>query len=217
MTCTHCQPLLSAYIDDSLSGHDRAGVEAHVHKCAVCRSFAEDLRRIRAAARSLEPMIPQARVWQQIAVATQSPPSAGWFAGWLAWRPLAAVAMTALIATSLWRVGTLLGPTDGQGSRVAMTRPAAVVVDLEADFTDAIARLEQVTNADRDVLDQDTAMALDDGLMVIDRAINESRAALQVEPQSESARESLYAALRRKVALLQESIALTNEIRRVNQ
>jgi hypothetical protein len=52
---------------------------------------------------------------------------------------------------------------------------------------------------------------------VIDEAITESRAALHTEPQSESAQESLFAALRRKVALLQEMLALINEMRKGNQ
>ena len=82
---------------------------------------------------------------------------------------------------------------------------------------EAIARLEEVTRADRDVLDQETAGAMNAGLMVIDDAIIESRAALRSEPQSESAQESLFAALRRKVALLQEMLALINEMRKGNQ
>jgi hypothetical protein len=52
---------------------------------------------------------------------------------------------------------------------------------------------------------------------VIDEAINESRAALQSEPQSETAQESLFVALRRKVALLQEMLALINEMREGDQ
>ena len=52
---------------------------------------------------------------------------------------------------------------------------------------------------------------------MIDEAITESRAALRSEPQSESAQVSLFAALRRKVALLQEMLALINEMRKGNQ
>ena len=52
---------------------------------------------------------------------------------------------------------------------------------------------------------------------LIDEAISESRAALQSEPQSESAQESLFTALRRKVALLQETLALINEMRTGDQ
>jgi hypothetical protein len=51
---------------------------------------------------------------------------------------------------------------------------------------------------------------------VIDSAIAESRAALRAEPQSAPARDSLFDALKRKVALLQDTIALMNEMRKGN-
>jgi predicted kinase len=46
---------------------------------------------------------------------------------------------------------------------------------------------------------------LQKNLHVIDEAISESRAALRAEPQSPAARDSLFDALRRKVALLQDN------------
>ena len=49
---------------------------------------------------------------------------------------------------------------------------------------------------------------------MIDQAIDESRAALKAEPQSTIARDSLFQALRRKVDLLQDTIALMNEMRK---
>ena len=172
-----------------------------------------------SAARSLEPLIPPARVWHQLAAATAAEPRVGWFrSGWFVWRPLAAVAMTAVIAAGLWRVGTLLGPaTAPRSGSVAVAAPESAGAGPEEAFTVAIAQLEQVTSADLDVLDQDTAGAINAGLTVIDNAINESRAALEAEPQSESAQESLFTALRRKVALLQEMLALINEMRQGNQ
>ncbi len=219
MNCTICQPLLSVYIDDSMNSVDRAAIEAHVRDCATCHALAEDLRVIRSAAGSLEPLVPPSRLWHQIAAATAAQPREGWFrAGWFGWRPLAAVAMTALIAASLWRVGTLLGPaTPPRSASLTVAAPDSAGVGAEEDFTVAIAQLEQVTSADRDVLDQETAGVLNAGLTVIDDAISESRAALEAEPQSESAQESLFAALRRKVALLQETLALINEMRTGNQ
>lgn len=221
MNCNTCEPLLSIYIEESMSERERAGVEAHLRTCAACRVLAEDLKAIRLAARSLEPLVPPARVWHQIAAAAEAEPRVSWLqSGWLNWRPLTAVAMTALIAASLWRVGTLLGPVASPGiedATVAGAAPASVGLGPESDYTQAIAQLEQVTNADRDVLDQDTAGVLNAGLTVIDGAISESRAALQAEPQSQPAQESLYAALRRKVALLQDTVVLINETRNGNQ
>jgi len=214
MNCSICQPLLSAFIDESMNDADRAVIEAHVRRCAKCHALAEDLKAITLAARSLEPLVPPARVWHQIAAATVVESRGGWFrAEWFAWRSLTAVAMAALIATGLWRVGTLLSPATAPVPSFTVAATDSPALGAEEDFIVAISELEQVTSAESDVLDQDMAGALNAGLTVIDDAISESRAALEVEPQSESAQESLFAAQRRKVALLQEMLALINEMR----
>ena len=219
MNCSTCQPLLSAYVDEAMRANERAAVDDHLRGCPACRVLAQDLASIRFAAGSLEPLIPPAHVWHQIAAAAEAQTRASGFqAAWFSWRPLAAVAMTAVLAAGLWRVGTLLEPA---GDRVSVPRIAEVIpaaeTDPEAHYALAIARLEEVTTADQDVLDQETAGAINAGLTVIDEAITESRAALLSEPQSESAQESLFAALRRKVALLQEMLTLINEMRKGNQ
>lgn len=219
MNCSTCQPLLSAYVDEAMRAEEYAAVDEHLRGCAACRVVAQDLASIRVAAGSLEPLIPPAHVWHRIAAAAETQTRAsGVHAGWFAWRPLAAVAMTAVLAAGLWRVGTLLQPAGDSDStpQIADVVPAAES-DPEAHYTLAIARLEEVTTADQDVLDHETAGAINAGLTVIDEAITESRAALRTEPQSESAQESLFAALRRKVALLQEMLALINEMRKGNQ
>lgn len=220
MTCYDCQPLLSSYVDESLRSDEHAAVDTHLRACRECRALVDDLAVIRTAAHSLEPLVPPARVWYQLSSAAETRSRRGFRAGWFAWRPLTAVAMTAVIAAGLWRVGTLLQPV-GPASTTPQIADAVAGADPESDpeahYTVAIARLEEVTRADRDVLDQETAGVMNAGLMVIDDAITESRAALQAEPQSELAQESLFAALRRKVALLQEMLALINEMRKGNQ
>ena len=45
----------------------------------------------------------------------------------------------------------------------------------------------------------------------------ESRDALRIQPQSSLAQESLFEALRHKVALLQDTLALINEMRKGNE
>ena len=219
MNCNTCQPLLSAYVDEALRADERVAVDGHLRGCAACRALALDLSSIRVAAASLEPLIPPAHVWHQIAAKAERQTRASSFqTGWFNWRPVAAVAMTAVLATSLWRVGALLQPSGdiAPAPQVAEVVPA-VESDPEAHYTLAIARLVEVTSADQEVLDEDTAGAINAGLTVLDEAITESRAALRSEPQSESAQESLFAALRRKVALLQEMLALINEMRKGNQ
>ena len=52
---------------------------------------------------------------------------------------------------------------------------------------------------------------------MIDQAIDESRTALRTQPADQMAQESLFEAFRRKVSLLQDTIALMNEMRKGNQ
>ena len=216
MSCHDYQPLLSAYIDDAVRADERIAVAAHVRTCAECCALLEDLSAIRDAAGSLEPLAPPARVWHQLSAAASAEPRRAQF-GWLHWRPLTAAAMAAFIAAGLWHVGTLLQSTSpvSDASRVEADPPVVGAdFDPEAHYTVAIARLEEVAEADRDVLDQETAGAMNAGLMVIDDAISESRAALRAEPQSESAQASLSLALGRKVALLQDMVALISDMRK---
>ena len=79
-----------------------------------------------------------------------------------------------------------------------------------------IAKLEEAAKADPNSIDPQTAATLQKNLAIIDDAIAESRTALRKEPQSQPARESLFEALRRKVSLLQDTIALMNEMRKGN-
>ena len=110
----------------------------------------------------------------------------------------------------------------------------ATVQDVETEFRlaeqhyqNAIAKLEQAARLDQAAvagqpagdeatIDPQTAAMLQKNLHVIDSAIAESRAALRAEPQSAPARDSLFDALKRKVALLQDTIALMNAMRKGN-
>jgi hypothetical protein len=91
----------------------------------------------------------------------------------------------------------------------------------EQHYQNAIAKLEQAARLDQTAgdsasIDPQTAAMLQKSLKVIDQAIAESRTALRAEPQSAAARDSLFDALKRKVVLLQDTIALMNEMRKGN-
>jgi hypothetical protein len=86
----------------------------------------------------------------------------------------------------------------------------------ERHYQSAIDKLEEATKSDNGSIDPQTAAILQKNLQVIDQAIAESRSALESEPQSAPARDSLFDALRRKVNLLQDTIALMNEMRKGN-
>ncbi|PYR57318.1 MAG: hypothetical protein DMF91_19745 [Acidobacteria bacterium] len=51
---------------------------------------------------------------------------------------------------------------------------------------------------------------------MVDQAINECRDALKAEPNSEPAQESLLESFKTKIALLEDTVALINEMRKGN-
>ena len=87
----------------------------------------------------------------------------------------------------------------------------------EAHYDKAIQGLEQIARSDSGALDPQVAAVLQKNLQVIDQAIGESRAALDAQPASADAQESLFDAMRSKVALLQQTVELINEMRKGNQ
>ena len=232
-------------IDGTIGAIRRAELERHLEDCAECRSFLADMKALRQAAGSLDSLEPPDGVWLQIAGRlrqegrVQAPPAP-------APSRAPRFAMLAIAASLVLAVGVAIGllvtqyrTSSRPGSTVATsappTAPAATpdavdVESVEAEFRlaeqhyqNAIAKLEQAARLDQaasgrgeNALDPETAAMLQKNLQVIDQAIAESRAALRSEPLSASARDSLFDALKRKVALLQDTIALMNEMRKGN-
>ncbi len=87
----------------------------------------------------------------------------------------------------------------------------------EQHYEKAIAGLEQIANAEQSSLDPQVAAVLQKNLGIIDQAIRDSRVALQSQPTNQVAQASLFEAFRRKVALLQDTITLINEMRKGDQ
>jgi anti-sigma factor RsiW len=84
-------------------------------------------------------------------------------------------------------------------------------------YEKAIKGLEQIASAEQGTLDPRTAATLQQNLAVIDQAINESRAALNTQPNSEPAQQSLIDNFKTKIGLLQDTVALINEMRKGNE
>ena len=87
----------------------------------------------------------------------------------------------------------------------------------EAHYENAIKGLEQIANAEQNALDPRTAATLQKNLAVIDQAISESRAAVRSQPANEPAQQSLIENFKTKIALLQDTVALINEMRKGNE
>ena len=87
----------------------------------------------------------------------------------------------------------------------------------EKHYQKAIDDLQTIANKDTGELDPQVAAVLQKNLTVIDQAISESRDALRSQPASANAQNGLFDALRTKVALLQQTVELINEMRKGNQ
>ena len=87
----------------------------------------------------------------------------------------------------------------------------------EAHYENAIKGLEVIANSEQNELDPRTAATLQKNLAVIDQAISESRAAVRSEPASEPAQQSLIEGFKTKIGLLQDTVALINEMRKGNE
>jgi hypothetical protein len=222
-------------VDGTLGAIRSAELRQHLDQCAACRALHDDLQRIHDLAASLDQPAPPDGVWLQVVGRlrqegrVQAPPPAP------VARRSSRTALLAIAAGLLVTVGAslmVLFPLfDGAPeSEQAATQPArdagddaatADVQSIEDHFRIAeqhmqtgIAKLEEAAKAQESQIDAQTAAMLRKNLELIDQAIAESRAALKAEPQSTIARDSLFNALRRKVALLQETVALMNEMRK---
>jgi anti-sigma-K factor RskA len=118
-----------------------------------------------------------------------------------------------------------MGPAaDGSGATTASVSNSEAAENVEAElraaeehYTKAITGLEQITKTEQGALDPGTAATLQKNLAVIDQAISESRAALKTQPASEPAQESLVENFKAKIGLLQDTVALINEMRKGNE
>jgi anti-sigma factor RsiW len=239
MTCTQYTEAIGDLVDGTLGPIRRAELQTHLDVCETCRALVADLQAIRGAAASLDAVQPPPHVWLQVANRLRqegrvsSTPQL----------PRRHYAMLALAATLVLSVGAavyLLIPAGGPQSAapVAEGRPAAPAGDTgaggnagstdpvqsvadelrlaEQHFQAAMSKLEAAAQADPESVTPETVATIKSSADVINEAIGASRAALQTDPQSTAARTTYFQALRQKVTLLQNTIALMNEMRKGN-
>ncbi|HEX6323849.1 MAG TPA: zf-HC2 domain-containing protein [Vicinamibacterales bacterium] len=238
MTCDTARERLQEQIDGTLDPAAARELDRHLAGCASCRGLAADLAAVSDAAAALEPMAVPEHVWLQLAGRWRREHGGGARAPFSAARPrrgyaafhlLAAAAVLAVAIGGGWIAWRATGTADAgvlleRPAEAGNVAPSALVETALKDiaaadelYTRAIAGLEQAAAGQKDLLAPEVAAMLDRNLEVIDEAIVESRAAVQSQPQSVVARESLFDALRKKVALLQNTISLVSEVSRGNQ
>ena len=231
MKCADLQAdVLVDLVDGRLDPALQRDVERHLEACAECRALVMDLRSIRASAFMLDRREPPAPVWLRVqsAVAAEPLPRARVLLmptkqNWPVWLAAAAV-LTLATTIGLWPLlnrgaapshdaATVTEPV----SEVTVESVTAEFEAAERHYQKAIDDLQTIANKDTGELDPQVAAVLNKNLTVIDQAITESRAALKAQPSSTNAQEGLFDALRSKVALLQQTVELINEMRKGNQ
>lgn len=234
MNCTRSHGDIQALIDGTLGPIRVAELEQHLDQCDACRALANDLRRIRDLADTLDEPVPPDHVWLQIAgrlrqegrVHDRLPPAATGHRQLRQplWLGIAAALVLAVGASLLLLLPRFTGSTTGpgateQGNAAGADAVQSGVEDLrkaERLLQSGVAKLKEGLGSEDQALPTDMAGTLDRNLQILDQAITESSDALQKEPQNVAARNSLFEALQRKISLLQDTITLMNEMRKGN-
>lgn len=233
MSCEDFNAAIGELVDGTLDGADARALEQHLATCAACRALLTDLRRIRQTAATLDRPAPPPAVWARVSEelrherAERERRAGAWKIG------LAAAATLLLILGGLvaWRTISMDQTGQTVASNVTVsgeaTQPVTSTKDVQSVETElrlaaehyekAIAGLEAIAKTQQKTLDPQLSATLQKNLAVIDQAIGESRAALREQPASLPAQESLFEAFKSKVALLQSTVALVNEMRKGNQ
>lgn len=238
MTCQDVQRALDAQLIGTLSRDEAEALDAHLAACPECERLVADARRLQAELRLIGTEGPSPRAWDRIAARLEADPDFQRAAAdalehdprtrRLDWRWVAlAATLLIVIAGSLFALRQSLGQQTPAAPVVASLPGDASTSDLvtsiesELDlaakhYENAIAGLERVANESDSPIDPAVMATVRENLEIIDQAIDDSRQALRTDPQSQLAQENLFDAFRRKVALLQDTIALMNEMRKGN-
>ena len=227
MTERHFTDALSDYLNDDLSQAERLEVEGHLSACAECGAVLDELSAVVAKVGTLEDSAPTNDLWTGIAQAIKDAPQEDDQVIDLSTRMASVkrvevdrrvrLSIPQLVAASLvmmmasGAVAWSLRPV-AQGGGVASDGPTAMVLPASvvdrpalAGYTQEVAELEALIADHRDELAPNTVRILEKNLAIIDRAIEESAAALDADPGNEYLLEHLGRAFERKVDYLRDA------------
>jgi putative zinc finger protein len=218
MTTPHPDDVtLNEFADGTLPADRQREVEAHLSSCSSCRDIVDGLRRVRSAVRQLPPLAAPRDGWTKLErtlrASSAAPKPRRW--QWLAVAAALVVAVLGGMKLAEFRRGS----PDTTRATAAVDAPTAesIAAELqlaEQHYQNAISDLQRAANAEKGTLDPQVASTLEKNLAVVDQAISESRAALKAQPSSEPAQASLLESFKAKIALLQDTVALINEMRK---
>lgn len=228
MTHERTLELLDDFVDGALDPAGEREVRRHLMQCDGCRAEERALRTLLEHAAALpEAILPERDLWAEIAprLGPQAPAEtaaperrAARGPRPLPWWMLAAASVALVVATSL---ATLRLAPGGEGPMatlpVEQAPPAAAAAPVtalaafrpaEREYEQAIDELAAVLEARRGALAPETVEVVESNLRVIDRAIEESRAALAADPASRELTRMLAEAYDAKLGVLRQAVQL---------
>lgn len=224
---------LSEYVDGHLTDEEVRRLEEHLESCASCRQTLDELRAVVARARSLEDRPPPRDLWPAIEAelggggdgadvleldGARRSRGARVRRVVLSIPQLAAAAVALLVVGSAATWAAAPGLRGGPGEDVpgvsageaggAISAVSAGAAGADPAMAREMAALEEALARHRDRLDPNTVRIVEKNLAVIDRAIRESRAALEVDPGNPFLEEHLEGAVERRLDYLREATRL---------
>jgi tetratricopeptide (TPR) repeat protein len=210
---------LSDYLDDEdLGTTERAEIEAHLASCVACRGTLADLRAVAARARSLVDTRPATNLWPGIEeriggrrivpFSSRTPRRISFTIPQLV---AAGLALMVLSGAMVW-ISKVGGPRTEFRPIAAADQALRPANFADEQYDAAIADLQKALDAGRDQLDPQTVRVLEENLLAIDRAIDQSRRALDEDPANLFLNTHLAAARNRKLAILRSATALVGKL-----
>jgi predicted anti-sigma-YlaC factor YlaD len=201
--------LLDDYLDALLPREEAEAVEAHLEDCDECRDEVETLRAILADAKELPRSIAPARdLWPAIDARLDATPIRERTL-WSMRYPLAAAAAL-MIAISSALTAYLVNEREAASSVEQRPTASSDVLlvrawrSTEDEYLKATVELLEALEILKERLPPETAEMVETNLRIIDEAIQESRAALAVDPSNGELVEALSARYRTKLEVLQQ-------------
>jgi hypothetical protein len=229
---------LNDFADDLLEREDAEAIRDHLNGCLPCRDQIEKIWTVKGQAREWsEPVEPGRDLWQGIEarirtsarrpVETEARRTDRRRPGFRRARPWARPSLLAAAALVLLIVGAGIGVVltrggpMGLGEDVQIADPgtpgagdadvrfAGIAQEMEEAYEPTIRELREILEAGRDELAPETVAILEESLRVIDEAIREARAALEVDPASPGAARTLNSMYETKLHVLRTAAGLT--------
>lgn len=211
---------LSAYLDGDVTGDEGRRIRVHLEECDRCLGVLDELKEIVRRAGSLQDRDPERDLWPAVSRAIESDAETGTATGrervgtrrrpfqmTLPQAAAAAVVLISLSAGAAWLAhpdGSVQPPATVRTPEVQGARTAASVEPAPEGYAEELAELEESLRRSRDQLDPNTVRVLEKNLAVIDRAIRESRQALEVDPGNSFLEEHLERTYRTKLEYLRQ-------------